>query len=122
MKCLKPGWPSLVYLQNFAFIVYQCFGHNPYSVGSVNNGDNNWRDVDLVVILPDEEFDAMFPDGDSSFSFKWEWTCAAWSELGRKVTGLPIDFKIQSQTTANKFKGERNALGFKFVDRYVTRN
>ena len=121
---VKAGWPDTVYLQNFGFILSQVFNAQPYVVGSVTNMDNKWRDIDVVVVLKDEEFMKMFPEGDITYSWKWEWTCAAWSELGKKITGLPIDFKIQSETISNSHHlSEKhkpmNPIGLKSVKRQV---
>ena len=42
-------------------IVTESLGQHPYLVGSVTNKEG-WRDVDVRSILPDDEFDARFPD------------------------------------------------------------
>lgn len=85
------------------------FGEHPYLVGSASERPD-FRDVDVRLILPDEEFDALFADR------KGLW--ALLSRLGstylRDKTGLPVDFQVQRQSQANvKYGnlGERNPLG-----------
>lgn len=87
------------------------FGTHPYLVGSASQRDD-FRDVDVRLILADDEYDALFADR------KGLW--ALLSRLGstylRARTGLPVDFQVQRQTEANaKFgdlgKTSRNPLG-----------
>lgn len=106
--------PATLYLEEFGSLVWHAFGTPPYLVGSALRG-KEWRDVDVRVILEDEEYLSLF--GPESFmertNGKWSAFCMAFSELGRRLTGLPIDFQIQSQSLANKkFREEpRSALG-----------
>ncbi len=71
-----------------------------YHVGS-SLFNKTWRDVDVVVLLEDDDFERLFkekiPEG-----AKWESYCIAFSSLGREVTGLPIDFKVQPVKWANE--------------------
>lgn len=114
------GMPHSLYLQEFGSRVWDAFGTNPYQVGSTLNGTQRaWRDVDVRLILDDDAYKAMFPDirdlSDEHYDPKWVALCMAFSELGRKMTGLPIDFQIQKQSEANdekKYSGLRSALGF----------
>jgi hypothetical protein len=74
-----------------------------------------WRDVDVRLILPDDEYDQLglgHPHQPHS-NPKWISFCLAYSSLGKSITGLPIDFQIQQQTDANnRFGGSvRHALG-----------
>lgn len=78
----------------------------------------DWRDIDVRLILPDEEFTALFPD---VVEHTWEhdprWLLLTVSISGwlKSVTGLPVDFQIQPQTHANeKHEGHRSALGLRF--------
>jgi hypothetical protein len=106
------GMPAALHLEAFGREIEAAFGHLPYLVGTASTG-KTWRDVDVRLILPDDEFDALFPpvprdqpDG------RWGLLCAAISELARQRTGLPVDFQIQRQTHANdRFPGVRQALG-----------
>jgi hypothetical protein len=110
---LKPsgvGQPQTFYLNDFGQKVLDCFGHCPYLVGSATQG-KKWRDVDVRLILPDEEW-ASWGFGDpKNPGGKWAILCMAFSALGKHITGLPIDFQIQQTTDANaRFKGRREAL------------
>lgn len=109
------GMPAHIKLDEFGSQVWSAFGHPPYHVGSSMPAiKQDWRDVDVRLILPDEEYRAQgFGDpakcGDNG---RWRAMCWAFSELGRVMTGLPIDFQIQGQTHANKAYDEaRSALG-----------
>lgn len=77
----------------------------PFHVGS-SLTSREWRDVDLVTILDDAEFDALAAVVDIDD------LNLAFSLWGQRVTGLPIDFKVQRQTDANEeFPGVRSAIG-----------
>jgi hypothetical protein len=108
------GMPALLHLEWFGSLVWDAFGHPPYLVGSALVG-KSWRDVDVRLILDDEEYDGLFGamPAIERMSGKWCALCAAFSALGRDVTGLPIDFQIQKQSQANeRFSGApRQALG-----------
>lgn len=109
------GMPAMLHLEAFAREIVDAFGHRPYLVGTAANS-KTWRDVDIRLMLPDDDFEALFPmhrkpdrqDG------KWGLLCAALSELARIRTGLPVDFQIQSMTWANKHypEGARVPLGY----------
>jgi hypothetical protein len=88
--------------------LYYAFGHPPYLVGSVLR-KRDWRDVDLSLMLDDDVFQAMFEGN----QLRLDVMNAAMSEWISKRTGLPIDFKFQDHTNANREhsgKG-RNAMG-----------
>ncbi|NUO43678.1 MAG: hypothetical protein HOV82_16770 [Streptomyces sp.] len=107
------GMPAALHLDAFGREVDAAFGHLPYLVGSATRG-KQWRDVDVRLILPDDEFDALFPPVEPG-QFPdglWGLLCAAISELARQRTGLPVDFQIQRQSYANdRHPGPRMALG-----------
>lgn len=103
-------------------------GFGCYVVGSALERPD-WRDVDVVLILEDEAFRREYPGTtDSTFEFDTKWLIhmVALSEWLKTQTGLPIDFKIQPQTWANRVhstKGEngepghgkrRNPIGMRF--------
>ncbi|MFC4006659.1 hypothetical protein ACFOY2_05465 [Nonomuraea purpurea] len=107
------GMPALLHLNSFGREIGEAFGHTPYLVGSAARG-KQWRDVDVRLMLPDDEFDALFPGHakPDETDGRWALVCAAISELGRVRTGLPIDFQIQRVTQANeRYDGVRHALG-----------
>ncbi len=105
--------PAHEWLEEFGSMIWSAFGEPPYLVGSVLTGKKGeWRDVDVRLILSDEEWDKWnfgHPDNPND---KWRAHIMAFSELGKRITGLPIDFQIQQQSTANKkFAGIRSAIG-----------
>jgi hypothetical protein len=107
------GMPAALHLDAFGREINDAFGHLPYLVGTASVG-KVWRDVDVRLILPDDEFDALFPPVEAGRfpDGLWSLLCAAISELARQRTGLPVDFQIQRQSYANdRFPGVRQALG-----------
>lgn len=108
------GMPAVLHLNAFGREIDEAFGHLPFLVGSAAVG-KTWRDVDVRLMLPDDEFDALFPNHvkPGRCDGKWSLLCAAISELGRLRTGLPIDFQIQRMAEANDLYGGgvRQALG-----------
>jgi hypothetical protein len=98
---MSVGFPASIKLYSiFGKLLADAFGVTcAYHVGS-SLRNKNTRDVDVVVLLEDDDFEKTFgkrePDGP-----KWEAYCLAFSELGRSVTGLNIDFKVQPREWAN---------------------
>lgn len=113
--------PASLYLQEFGEHVYRAFGHIAYHVGSSLREKDGWRDVDVRLIVPDEEY-ASLELGDPDrpqWNAKWVSICLAWSAFGKALTGLPIDFQIQQRTHANeKNKGSRSAL-FSITESFI---
>jgi len=106
------GQPAATKLGWFAREVDAFFGHVPFLVGSATR-TTEWRDVDVRLILPDDEFDALFGEltEPRCLNLKWNAACLAFTALGRDMTGLPIDFQIDRQTEANEeYDGPRHAL------------
>lgn len=93
----------------------EAFGYHVYLVGSAL-AQREYRDVDVRLILPDEEFDALFPgfgNTNPTVNAKWSLLSVAISLWLEKRSGLPIDFQIQRQSVANMEEphGRRHALG-----------
>jgi len=107
------GMPAALYLEEFGSQVWSAFGTLPYLVGSATFF-KEWRDVDVRLILDDAEY-ACLGLGDpvrACTNAKWAALCMAFSALGTKMTGLPIDFQIQQRTYANaQYNRPRLALG-----------
>ena len=95
----------------FGKALHEAFGEIPYHVGS-SAKSKSWRDVDVVVMLSDDIFAERFGGVIGQEGFRedqWEITCLAFSLLGKELTGLPIDFKIQSMRWANDhFPGSKD--------------
>ncbi|MGW7786014.1 hypothetical protein [Streptomyces tricolor] len=106
------GMPAALHLEAFGREIDAAFGHLPYLVGTAAIG-KTWRDVDVRLILPDDEFDSLFPPVEQGEpDGRWGLLCAAISELARQRTGLPVDFQIQRMSYANaRYPGVRLALG-----------
>jgi hypothetical protein len=109
------GMPQDLLLHEFGSKVWDAFGHPPYLVGSALTTKSDWRDVDVRLILPDEEYRdlGLGQPGDAAerSNAKWIALVLAFQALGQKMTGLPIDFQIQQQSWANKkYPGPRSAL------------
>lgn len=95
------GMPHWLYLRQFGDVVFHAFGMVPMLVGSATV-TKQWRDVDVRLILLDEEYAQLVGDKPGSQSLKWSALCMAFSELGKRMTGLPIDFQIMQMTNANE--------------------
>lgn len=105
------GAPAATLLDIFGRMIFDVFGEYPYQVGS-SNQTTQWRDVDVRVMLDDEVYNAQYGDPNSTIpNRKRLLTELAFSLLGQKITGLPIDFQIQQHSHANEhYKGRRNCL------------
>lgn len=108
------GMPASILLQSFGVWLRDAFGHTAYQVGSSVHG-KQWRDVDVRLILPDDEFYAMFPGYEfmHQIDAKWSLICAALSALGQQQTGLPLDVQLQPQSEANKFSAHEGTGTFR---------
>ena len=108
---MSTGMPAGIWLTKFGTIIREYFGHVAYHVGS-SLDRKDWRDVDVRLILPDDEFTALFgKNQDSGTNPKLAAITLAFATLGQQMTGLPIDFQIQPQTWANEhYPGPRSAL------------
>jgi hypothetical protein len=115
------GMPADLMLHEFGSQVWHAFGTPPFLVGSALLR-KDWRDVDVRLILDDDVYLALglggthgdpLGPGHEHSNGKWVALCLAFSALGKQMTGLPIDFQIQSSTWANKVyeKQPRSALG-----------
>ena len=99
--------PACIWLNKFGVIIRDYFGHVPYHVGS-SLKVKDWRDVDVRLIMPDDEFVQRFGSIHASHvDPRFAAVTLAFSALGSQMTGLPIDFQIQSQTHANAKYGDQ---------------
>jgi len=101
---MSVGQPQGMLLNEFGERLRDAFGEVAYHVGSsLNDKTVKWRDVDVRLMLDDEEWDRM-KLGDPSNPHqnpKWRALCIVFSEYGRHLTGLPIDFQLQQRSHAN---------------------
>ncbi len=82
----------------------EAFHETPYLVGSVARAEDNWRDVDLRMVIP--------PGIATSDALMLRTLNLALSLWGRQVTGLPIDFQMQEVEEFHSYDGEmRNPMG-----------
>lgn len=116
---MSVGMPQDLLLHEFGSHCWFAFGHIAYHVGSSLKLKTGWRDVDVRVLIPDEEWSVMgLGDPDHAHqNGKWVALTLAFSALGKQITGLPIDFQLQQQSWANdkysqKDGCERSALIF----------
>ncbi len=72
----------------------------------------DWRDVDVRLILDDDDFYRRFGSNRSAeTNKKLAAITLAFAALGKQMTGLPIDFQIQTMSHANSvYPGPRSAL------------
>lgn len=107
-------WPTLVEVNRFGCYVHDAFGHRAYLVGSALVR-SDYRDVDVRLILPDDEFAALFGEITKPRwkNDKWNAHCIAWTHFGQSLTGQSIDFQIDQHTAANTEHGDqrRHPLG-----------
>ena len=102
---------SQQFILNVACSVLNGFGFGTYHVGS-SLMKPDYHDVDLRCIMPDDEFDAMFPMDAGDHSSRLTFLNSAVSEWIAARTKLPIDFQFQRATQANaEFTGRRNGVG-----------
>jgi hypothetical protein len=113
----KPSYvhaPSLFLLSQACIPLVQAFGV-PYLVGSSLQRPD-FRDVDVRLILPDEEYDALFPGFERGIRgllhARWSVMCSSISLYLNQASRLPVDFQFQRMTDANKrYSGPRDPLG-----------
>lgn len=115
-KASYVGAPAIFKLEMAVTQLILAFkSYGVYHVGSsLERAD--WRDVDVRMIMPDEEFFKEFPDAHEHCGWemdpKWLLLTVSISDYLSKQSGLPIDFQFQPQTFANTYhKGKRSALG-----------
>lgn len=92
--------------------IVDAYGACIYLVGSATQRQD-YRDVDVRVILEDADFDKKYPGIGSNHQLdaRWSLDCSAISLWLAKHSGLKIDFQYQRQTEANQYEGPRHPLG-----------
>jgi hypothetical protein len=97
----------------FGVVAFDAWEHTAYLVGSALKRPD-FRDVDVRLLLPDDEFAARFGEQtDWRKNGPLKATNLAWSGFGQHLTGMPIDFQIEQSTDANQDanSGRRHPLG-----------
>jgi len=82
-------------------------GSTPYMVGSALTTPD-YRDVDIRTIVDDDTYEALAAIVDL------ERLHLAVSTWGQKVTGLPIDWQVQSRTESSGHTGLRDPIGIHY--------
>lgn len=117
------GSPACFKLELACQQITQAFGHDGhgcYVVGSALEKPD-WRDVDVRLILPDDEFAKLFPSitleqGRWEFDPRWILLSTCLSNWLTQQTGLPVDFQFQPQSHANaRHQGIRHAIGINYL-------
>lgn len=110
----RVGSPGFFLLNQACLAVNAAFDTTCYLVGSAVSYPT-WRDVDVRVILPDDQFGRLFPGvggGNPRVHPLWSLLCSSTSLWLGQAAGLPVDFQVQSQTRACSYAGlPRVALG-----------
>ena len=116
-KTSHVGVPALFELTRGCHLITRGWGnHTCYHVGSSLDRPD-WRDVDIVMMLPDEVFKREFPNAPLhsaawEHDAKWLVTTIALSKWLTERSGVQVDFKFQPVTFANdKHDGPRNPIG-----------
>lgn len=115
------GAPAGFALTQCCQIVNDAFGnYGCYLVGSALERPD-WRDVDIRFIMPDEQFNTLFPSAHVKSAMwecdpRWLLLNISISQWMRSVTGLPVDFQIQPQSFANaRHPYHRHAFGLRIA-------
>lgn len=99
------GAPGFFLLNQACRMVEEAF---PESLGVYLVGSSitrrDFRDVDLRLMLLDEDYTKMFPGiGNNGWLHpRWSLVCSSIALYLSKASGLPVDFQIQDQTSANR--------------------
>jgi hypothetical protein len=118
--------PHFFNLQQACHTLQAAFGDGSgvYLVGS-SLKTRDYRDVDVRCIMPDEEFERLFPGCPNNRYLHALWCvmCSTISLWLSKHTDLPIDFQIQSMEEANRLypTAEGNPRNFLGLFVYETR-
>lgn len=100
---LGPSQTSVLAL--FGKVVREGWQHTPYQVGSSLRDGEIPRDIDVRVMIPLTEFRQRFPLTDPDRRHvceQWRAQMMVWSEWGRHLTGLTIDFQVEPEEDANE--------------------
>lgn len=88
----------------FGRVVREGWQETPYQVGSSLRDGKIPRDIDIRVMISEEEFRRRFPRTNPARRHvceQWRAQMLVWSEWGRHLTGLNIDFQVEPEEDAN---------------------
>lgn len=108
------GMPAYLQLSEFGRTVYEAFGVYPFLVGSALREKAHPRDIDVRLVLPMKRYlSEVGPAEECGRAFtRWAALSRAFSSLGREMTGLPIDFQIETPGHANYYRDQlRRRIG-----------
>lgn len=97
------GMPQQLLLNQYGDLLLEVFHDVAYHVGSSLESKTGWRDVDVRLMMNEKKYkkwgfgDPRYPHNNR----RWVGLTIAFSLLGQKMTGLPIDFQIQQTEYAN---------------------
>jgi hypothetical protein len=106
------GSPAILRLGLACLKLCEAYGYGHiYMVGSATQ-HKDWRDVDVVFIMNDDKWKQYFGEdiGNLRLNPRWSYLCSLISKDLSDSSGLPIDFKFQSQAHANEKHGHKNRV------------
>ena len=93
---LSPSQTAMLGL--FGRVVRDAWQETPYQVGSSLRDGEIPRDIDVRVMIPESEFRQRFRGTNVERRHaceQWRAQMMVWSEYGRHLTGLNIDFQVE---------------------------
>ncbi len=111
------GMPGLLLFHQFGQVVYDAFRVYPWLVGTALT-ERDSHDIDVRLVLGNLEFKRYCGDryGESRPNTPWASFSMAYALTARHMTGLPVDFQIQTTAMAARFSDRpRLVLGGWFV-------
>ena len=93
---LSPSQTAMLGL--FGRVVRDAWQETPYQVGSSLRDGEIPRDIDVRVMIPEAVFRQRFPNTNVERRHvceQWRTQMMVWSEYGRHLTGLNIDFQVE---------------------------
>ena len=100
---LSPAQDQMLGL--FGKVVRDAWQETPYQVGSSLRDGEIPRDIDVRVMISMAEFQQRFPGTDVGRRHvceQWRAQMMVWSDWGRHLTGLNIDFQVEPQDDADR--------------------
>lgn len=96
--------PGFYNLNQACVVINKAFGKNNFGCYLVGSSlkRRDYRDVDVRMIMSDGCYDAMFKNEHGYTNALWSLMCTTISAWLSTQSGLPIDFQIQRQSSANR--------------------